>query len=318
MKKNITMIISIIIILTLIVLSFIFSDYNFTDRQISTLKIVSYVCLGSVVYCFVIGEISRNNSQMDKLWSILPIAYAWIITIKGDFKIRLLVMAILITLWGIRLTYNFGRKGAYKLKFWEGEEDYRWAVLRKKPFLNTKVGWALFDLFFISFYQNVLVLGITLPMIASMESNISFGIIDILATLLTLGFLVIEVIADKEQWNFQETKKKYLKEGKTLNELDLPYSLGFNTVGLWKVMRHPNYLGEQGFWLSLYVFVIASGMATYYLFNITLIFPLILVFLFIGSSTFGEMISSSKYPKYSQYQKQVFKYLPIRKFNPNE
>lgn len=312
------MIISIIIILTLIVLSFIFSDYNFTDRQISTLKIVSYVCLGSVVYCFVIGEISRNNSQMDKLWSILPIAYAWIITIKGDFKIRLLVMAILITLWGIRLTYNFGRKGAYKLKFWEGEEDYRWAVLRKKPFLNTKVGWALFDLFFISFYQNVLVLGITLPMIASMESNISFGIIDILATLLTLGFLVIEVIADKEQWNFQETKKKYLKEGKTLNELDLPYSLGFNTVGLWKVMRHPNYLGEQGFWLSLYVFVIASGMATYYLFNITLIFPLILVFLFIGSSTFGEMISSSKYPKYSQYQKQVFKYLPIRKFNPNE
>jgi steroid 5-alpha reductase family enzyme len=33
----------------------------------------------------------------------------------------------LTTLWGLRLTYNFWRKGGYK----KGGEDYRWAYIRK-------------------------------------------------------------------------------------------------------------------------------------------------------------------------------------------
>ena len=318
MKNIIKTIIGVTVIIALIILSIIFSDYTFSTLQLSTLKILAFICLGSVLYCFVVGEISRNNSQMDKLWSILPIAYGWVTCAMGGFKIRLVIIAIIITLWGIRLTYNFAKKGAYKLKFWEGEEDYRWSILRKKKFLNTKFGWALFDLFFICFYQNALVLGITLPMVAIMDTTLSLGVIDIIAICLALLFLVLETISDKEQWDFHETKKKELKSGKTLDELEYPYSLGFNTKGLWGFMRHPNYLGEQGIWASLYLFVIACGLGSYYIFHISFIFPLLLILLFIGSSTFGEMISSGKYPKYKDYQKQVFKYLPVRKFNPNK
>ena len=39
-----------------------------------------------------------------------------------------------------------------------------------------------------------------------------------------------------------------------------------------------------------------------------------LVFLFIGSSTLGEYISSSKYPEYKKYQKQVNRFIPFMKF----
>ena len=39
-----------------------------------------------------------------------------------------------------------------------------------------------------------------------------------------------------------------------------------------------------------------------------------LILLFMGSSAFGESISSRKYPKYKEYQEQVFKYLPLRKY----
>ena len=40
--------------------------------QADTLKILLIVCGCSAAYCFLTGELSGNNSQMDKLWSILP------------------------------------------------------------------------------------------------------------------------------------------------------------------------------------------------------------------------------------------------------
>ena len=314
MKKTIVTVISVLIILVLSFLSLYFNNPIFTDNQRQTFYLLLIICGISILYCFIVGEISRNNSQMDKLWSVLPIIYVWVIAFRGELKLRLVIYALLVTVWGIRLTFNFARKGAYSIKFWQGEEDYRWQILRnKKPFTN-KFVWALFDLFFISFYQNALVLAITLPMLASMESNASFNFMDVTAIILTSIFLIIEFVADEQQWKFQQTKKAKLKEGHLLEELEKPYNLGFNTVGLWSRFRHRNYLGEQGTWLALYLFVIASQECVYGIFNWSFVGPLFLVLLFIGSSTFGEKISKSKYPKYQLYQEQVYKYLPLRKF----
>lgn len=314
MKKTLPIIITTIIILTLSVLSIFLSSPAFTDNQIGTLKILLYICLGSALYCFIVGEIANNNSQMDKLWSILPIIYTWVMAIMGGFKTRLVLYAIIATLWGIRLTFNFARKGAYSIKFWTGKEDYRWEILRKKKPLNNRFVWMVFDLFFISIYQNAIVLAICLPMLATMESNVAFNFIDVVAISSAVLFFLVEVVADEEQWVFQQKKKELLKSGKVLDELESPYNLGFNTTGLWGHMRHPNYLGEQGIWLSLFIFVIASGEASYGIFHITIIGPLFLVLLFLGSSTLSEAISSKKYPKYKDYQDQVFKYLPVKKF----
>ena len=313
MKKILPMIIGGLVIITLIVLSTIFNNFNLDEAQLKTLKIISIVCFVSVMYCFIAGELSRNNSQMDKLWSVLPIIYALIILIMGKFKLRLVLYSIVVLIWGVRLTINFAKKGAYKLKIWEGEEDYRWKILRtKKPFTN-KLVWGAFDLFFISAYQNILVLSLVFPMLVVMQDGNSFNVVDIISLTFACSFLLLEVVADKQQWHFQETKKAKLKEGKALEELEYPYNLGFNTVGLWSRFRHPNYLGEQGIWISLYLLVMASGYSTY-IFSWSLIGPLLLILLFMGSSTLAEGISSSKYPKYKDYQEQVFKYLPIKKY----
>lgn len=45
--------------------------------------------------------------------------------------------------------------------------------------------------------------------------------------------------------------------------------------------------------------------------------PLLLILLFMGSSTLGESISSKKYPRYRDYIDQVCKYLPVHRFNPD-
>jgi steroid 5-alpha reductase family enzyme len=289
---------------------------RFDESQIGILILLLIIAGASALYCFLVGELTRNNSQMDKLWSILPAVYLWVIAVRGGLSARLIVMACLATLWGIRLTFNFARKGAYHLKFWEGKEDYRWQVLRSKKEFQPHWKWVLFNLFFISIYQNALVLLITLPALASVNSTAPFGAVDYLASGLMMAFLVYETIADEEQWRFQSRKWALLKEGAKLEDLPRPYDKGFNTIGLWGVSRHPNYFAEQGIWIAFYFFSIgalALGDARY-IFNWSIAGALLLVVLFLGSSSFAEEISSSKYPDYANYRKKVSRFFPGKKY----
>ncbi len=279
-------------------------------EQLSVLKILGMIAACSAAFCFIVGELTGNNSQMDKLWSLLPFVYIWIIAAKGGFSARLVVMAVLATLWGIRLTYNFARKGAYRWKFWEGNEDYRWSVVRSgPPFKGNRIAWMLFDLFFISIYQNALILMTTFPALVSMNSTVPFGWVDALAAVFMLGFIVYETIADEQQWAFQTGKWAMINSGMALEDLPKPFNKGFNTTGLWKLSRHPNYFAEQGTWISFYVFSIGAGTG---IFNWSIIGALLLVVLFLGSSALAEQISGSKYPEYDNYCKSVSKFFPWR------
>ncbi len=279
--------------------------------QLDTLKILGFIAAGSAAFCFIVGEATGNNSQMDKLWSLLPIAYTWVIAAKGGMQPRLVVMAVLATLWGIRLTMNFARKGAYSLKFWEGTEDYRWAIVRSGPAFKKRWAWTLFDLGFISIYQNALVLMTTFPALVAMRSDAPFGLVDGIAAGLMLGFILWETIADEQQWAFQTRKWAMIKEGKKLEELPAPYDRGFNTTGLWGRSRHPNYFAEQAIWASFYVFSIGAGAG---ILNWSVIGALLLIVLFQGSSSLAEEISGGKYPQYETYCQSVPRFFPGKKY----
>jgi steroid 5-alpha reductase family enzyme len=275
------------------------------QTEYDVLKILVYVTVSSMVYCFVVGEITGNNSQVDKLWSILPIVYVWIVTWKGDFSPRLVIMAVLATLWGIRLTANFALKGAYSWKFWDGEEDYRWKILREKPEFTPRWKWTLFNLFFISGYQNVLILLFTLPALVALQNKeVPLQSLDYVITGLTLIFILYETIADIQQWNFQSKKWSMIKAGISLEG---DYAKGFLDRGLWAYCRHPNYFAEQMIWVCFYLFSItASGLW----FNWSVIGCLLLIVLFTGSATFSEEISASRYSGYRAYQQRVSRFLP--------
>ena len=292
-------------------LLYIFVGPSLDASQLDTLKFLALIMGGSALFCFVVGELTGNNSQMDKLWSLLPIAYTWVIAVRGGMMPRLVVMAVLATVWGCRLTFNFGRKGAYRLKFWEGEEDYRWSVLRAMKEFQPHWKWMIFNLFFISIYQNALVLMITFPALVLMNVTVPFGWGDALAAVLMLAFIVYETVADEQQWAFQTAKWKMLRAGKSLNELPSPYDKGFNTVGLWSRSRHPNYFAEQGTWCAFYLFSVAGGIG---IFNWSIIGALLLVVLFQGSSALAEQISGSKYPLYARYCESVSRFFPGKRW----
>ena len=313
-RKNLRTGITIALVLALIALSIVLGGAELSGGQLETLKILLIICGCSAAYCFIAGEATRNYSQMDRLWSILPALYTWLIALRGGMRPRLIAFALIVTAWGIRLTINFGRKGAYRLRFWEGKEDYRWSIVHQSPVFRHGALWTLFNLLFISLYQNLLVLAICLPALAAMDSEAGFGLWDALAAVLAVMFLALETVADEYQWKFHEEKKRLLASGKRLEELPAPYDLGFNTLGPWAYMRHPNYVGEQGIWLSLYLFAIGAGVANG-VFHWSATGALLLILLFTGSSSLGESISAGKYPRYNDYVNQVFKYLPIRKWD---
>ena len=272
-------------------------------KAMHTLMIIVVVV---IAYSFIAGELTGNNSQVDKLWSLLPIAYTWIAAAYGDFSPRLVIMGLLVTLWGVRLTLNFAMKGAYQWRFWAGDEDYRWQVLRRKPEFNPRWKWTLFNLFFISGYQNVLILLFTLPTIVVLQNiTVPIGVFDYAVAVLMLFFIAFETIADIQQWNFQSRKRALLMEGK---ELTGDYKKGFLDKGLWAHSRHPNYFAEQAIWLCFYLFSVAAGLQW---FNWSIAGCLLLVVLFQGSSSFSEEISAGKYPGYADYQKMVPRFFPL-------
>lgn len=73
----------------------------------------------------LISEINRNYSQVDRVWSILPTVYnahfVLYAHLSGLPTSRLDNLLAFSTVWSLRLTFNYWRKGGYNI----GSEDYR-------------------------------------------------------------------------------------------------------------------------------------------------------------------------------------------------
>ncbi len=303
MWKTVLFLIFTLIIVPIITFNF---DVPLTEHQWYTLKILLYVYGITAGLCFIVSTITNNYSQVDKVWSIIPAPYAWIIAYQSDFEPRMVLMASLVTFWALRLTFNFARRGGYSWKFWTGEEDYRWAILQAKPEFQAKWKWTAFNLFFISGYQMGLILLFTLPALKAMGSNVPIGVIDYLLAIVFALFVIMEYIADNQQYNYQEEKYRQIKAGK----VDDFHKVGFTHTGLWAYMRHPNYTAEQSVWIVFYFFsIIATGLWL----NWSIAGALLLVLLFKGSSDFSEEETAKKYPLYKKYLKEVGRFLPIKK-----
>jgi len=236
----------------------------------------------------------------------MPIVYSLITLSAFPNSPRILLMSVLVTIWGLRLSYNFYRKGGYNIIPWKGEEDYRWNILRQNPLLQKGIRIQLFNLLFISFYQNMLILLFSTPLIlAAKYSNTGLSKLDYMAAFFMLLFILIETIADNQLFNFHQQKQNKIPiNGNFSNSL----AKGFMTDGLWKHVRHPNFISEQLIWVSFYFFgTAASGQ----LINWTLTGSVLLILLFIGSSDFTESISMKKYPEYLNYKQQVPKFIPL-------
>lgn len=252
--------------------------------------------------CFVVSVLMDNYSQVDRWWSVLPpliVGFYWYRSPVSNP--RLTTMFALSLLWGIRLTYNFWRKGGYHY----ADEDYRWQPLKQaiKPYAL----WLLFNIFFICIFQITLLFLIASPadIVYHARNKVTFDSIDALLMFAFLFLLSIESIADQQQWIFQNEKYRRIEKGL---ELTGDFKRGFLTSGLFQFSRHPNFFSEISMWWVMYAFgAHASGQWL----NWTVIGPILLTALFQGSTNFTERLTLAKYPKYAQYQQTTSRLLPL-------
>jgi len=255
--------------------------------------IVLIVAGAAAAFTWIASLITRDTSWVDRLWSIVPIAYVWIFAgAAGLADVRLDVMAVLVTIWGARLTFNFARKGGYS-----GVEDYRWAVLRGRM---TPWQFQLFNLFFIVIYQQAILVLITLPALTAYEHRGAMTWLDWLLAIAFLACTLGETVADQEQWDFHRWKRAEAEAGREP-------SPRFMTRGLFRLSRHPNFFFEQAQWWLLFLLgVVAAGS----LWQWTVLGAVLLTTLFIGSTRFTESITRSKYPEYADYQRTTSPIIP--------
>ncbi|KAI0191510.1 hypothetical protein EV127DRAFT_461048 [Xylaria flabelliformis] len=264
--------------------------------------------LGCVVW--VVSEINRNYSQVDRLWSVLPMFYnahfaAW--THLNDLPSqRVDLILFWSVIWSVRLTFNYWRKGGYEV----GSEDYRWEIIRAR--VHPAV-FFVFNATFIAFIQNILLFGLAAPtyivlLASKIEPTIGAG--DLFFTSIQLTLVLSEWFSDNQQWDFQTAKKQYQKTAKVPQGCGYTvedFNRGFITSGLWAYCRHPNFTAEQTIWLVLYQWSCYAGNVFYGWAGSGALF---LLMLFRGSTWLTELITAGKYPEYKAYQKQVGGFFP--------
>jgi steroid 5-alpha reductase family enzyme len=258
------------------------------------LIVVVWVASAACAFAWIASLVTGDTSWVDRSWSIVPIVYAWVFAGFAHLaNARLDVMAALVTVWGVRLTFNFARKGGYS-----GVEDYRWPVLRASM---PPWQFQLFNVFFIVLYQNFLLVLITLPALTAYQHRATpYGALDVVLTAIFLAFTLGETVADEQQWRFQSHKRAELAEGRSPERQ-------FVQTGLFQYSRHPNFFFEQAQWWALFLI---GAVAARSVVEWTVVGPLLLTMLFVGSTAFTEKITLSRYPEYAEYQRQTSAVVP--------
>jgi steroid 5-alpha reductase family enzyme len=248
---------------------------------------LAYGLLASVAVTYAASLYLRNGSVFDPWWSVLPPVAALLLV---ETWTPLTVACVLVVfVWAVRLTLNWavGWPGL-------GHEDWRYALMYERApvprWLTLLVGVQLVPAVFVTLGCLPLIPALTTP-------DGSLGSIGLLATALGLFAAGLELAADEQRRAFAEAKPGALMD-----------------AGLWAWCRHPNYLGEILFWLSLWLFGVAASPADFWW---TAIGPISIAALFaFASIPMMETRNAERRPGWAEYVARTPRLIPRRPSRP--
>ncbi|MCE1200195.1 MAG: DUF1295 domain-containing protein [Marinilabiliales bacterium] len=227
----------------------------------------------------------RNVSIVDSFWGIgfvVLVTYYSLFSEGNDS--RKLLMQILVTLWGLRLSLYLSWRN------WGKGEDFRYQEFRKQ-YGAERYWW-------ISFFQTFLLQGILMWLISSTllgtmwgESSSHLNGLDYLGIGVWLIGFYFEVVGDLQLARF---KSRPENKCKVLNS------------GLWKFTRHPNYFGDAAVWSGYALICLAAGNYYSILGSVLMILLIIKVS---GVALLERTLVETK-PAYREYIEKTSSFLP--------
>lgn len=178
----------------------------------------------------------RDASIADVCWGLGFVMLAWLyfVLLEGSTP-RSWLVATLITLWGVRLSFHIFRRNHGK------GEDSRYQAMRASH--GPAFWWR--SLFTVFWLQGTLLWFVALPLLAAVRAAQPAALtsIDGLGLLLFgIGF-TFEVVGDHQLERF---RAEPFNRGKVLDR------------GLWRYTRHPNYFGDATIWWGMYAMAAAT------------------------------------------------------------
>lgn len=241
--------------------------------------------LGLMLVLWVISLIIKNSSIVDIFWGIGFVLSAWLyfLLTPDGFLPRKLILLILTTVWGLRLTLhvlirNFGKPEDFRYQKWRQESPATWWIK------------SLFQVFLL---QGLLMWLIATPLLAAQLpfSAQKLTVLDILAIILwCIGFF-FEAVGDAQLIKFKANPEN---KGKVLS------------TGVWRFTRHPNYFGDSTQWWAYFLLALANGgwwsvfspiLMTYFLIKVS------------GVALLEKTLKTRK-PEYAEYMRTTSSFIP--------
>lgn len=243
------------------------------------------VILGMMALLWLFSLLLRNSSIVDIFWGAGFVLANWIyyaLTPEG-FAGRKLLVAILVTVWGLRLSLyilwrNWGKPEDFRYRKWREENGGRW-------------WWKSF--FQVFLLQGLLLWIISTPLLAVQRGSVPgrLTVFDFLALALWAVGFFFEAAGDLQMARFRANPAN---KGQVLS------------AGVWRYTRHPNYFGDAAQWWAYYAFAaIAGGFWTIFS-------PILMTALLLrvsGVALLERTLTETK-PKYRDYIERTSAFVP--------
>jgi steroid 5-alpha reductase family enzyme len=235
---------------------------------------------------FASSRVHGNSSLYDAYWSVAPpllMLWWWTEREPGTGADRFALLAVVMVLWAVRLTANWAWS-------WPGlhHEDWRYPLLRGRAGGLAVVA----DLFAIHVIPTLQVFLAMLPVyVVSTRPGRDLGLLDAVALVVGLAAVALETVADHQMRRFTSTAQR----GEVMDH------------GVWAWSRHPNYLGELGFWVSMALFGLAASPGSWWVVAGAVG---IWAMLSLASIPMMEERSLQRRPEYQQVVDRVARFFP--------
>jgi steroid 5-alpha reductase family enzyme len=241
--------------------------------------------VAATLVVWIFSMIYNNSSTYDPYWSVAPpllfVYWASRAGTIGDARTTLLLAVTFI--WAIRLTLNW-------ITDWPGmgHEDWRYVNFRK----SSGGLYPLVSLAAVHLFPTIIVALASLPVWRAVSAGgRPLGAWDLAGALIGLAGVFLSLLSDSQMRRFRRTGG-----GGIIHE------------GLWKISRHPNYLGEILFWVGLLFFALGASLSHIWTAMGTL--AMVLMFRFASIPMMEEKILKTR-PEYAKTIAAVPMLLPI-------